>query len=118
MGEIERLGKGLRVDDAEALQPLGLHLEDAQLLHVRLRDAREAAHGLGHGGRAHLDAFADEADAERVAGLQAVLRHVHVARLEDAKRQQGSRIEHGGQREDRYALLLAARAQEVEDQQA
>jgi hypothetical protein len=65
--------------------PLGPNGEDAELLHVPVGDAREATDGLGHGRTAHFLAFADEAYAEGPVVLEAGLRHVHVAGLEDAQ---------------------------------
>jgi hypothetical protein len=62
---------------------------------------RAGADGGGNRGCADFAAFADEAHAERRALAQAGLGHVHVALLEDAKRQAAARKEHGVEREKR-----------------
>ena len=88
-------------ENAETLAAAGLDVQDTLLLHVPFEDLRQAADPLRNGGRADLAALADEAHAEGLVALQAVTRHVHVARLEDAQGQQPPGKEHRIQREDR-----------------
>src|SRR6267142_2751834 len=92
------------LEDAKALLAERRDMQDAELRHVPRSDAGEGADLGGNRGRADLAAFADEAHAERGALAQAGLRHVHVALLEDAKRQPAARKEHGVEREERNVV--------------
>jgi hypothetical protein len=75
-------------------------LEKAKLWHVPVADAGEGAHPGRDGGLADFVSFANQADAERRAVLQAGLGHPHVALLENAQRQPAARKQHGVQQEE------------------
>src|SRR5690606_41839958 len=76
-------------------------LQHAGLLHVPCMDAGKAADGLVLRRLSHLGAGGDAADAEAAAVAQALADHVHVARLEDAQRQDAAREEAGIERKER-----------------
>src|SRR5258707_11361822 len=54
--------------------------------HVPFEDFRQAPDALGHGGRADLGPLVYEAHPEGLVALQAVARHVPVARLEQDRK--------------------------------
>ena len=93
----------MTLEDAKAPAPAGLEVEDALLLHVAFEDLGKAPEHFGHGGRADLGPLLDEAHPERLVALEAVARHVHVARLEHPQRKQAARKEHRVERENRDA---------------
>jgi len=76
------LRAGLALKDAKALAAAGLEVQDALLLHVTFEDLRETPDAFGHRRRADLGPFVDETHPEGRVALQAVARHVHVARFE------------------------------------
>src|SRR6185503_11274032 len=93
---------------AEAALAARHDLQYAKLRHVPFGDARQRADLERHRGLADLAAFADQADAERRAVLEAGLRHRHVALLKDAQRQVPAREQHRVEREERQIVYFAS----------
>jgi len=86
--------------DREALHAHGFQVQYAELRHVPVGDAGQAADFLGDCGSTHLLAFLDQTHAKRPVVTQAILGHVHVALLEYPQRQQSAGKQHGIQRKD------------------
>src|SRR5688572_27894619 len=105
------VGLDTALEDAYALLAPGDHVQNPELRHVPFADAGEGADRVRGSRLADFLARDDQAYAEGRAVLQAGLRHVHVARLEDAQRQPPARKEHGVQRKQRqfYSGLSCAR---------
>ena len=80
----EAIGLHATLEEAEAPLAARDDLQHAELRHVPLDDAGEGADLGRDGGRTHLAAFADEADAEGRVVLEARGRHSQVALLEEA----------------------------------
>jgi len=87
------------VHRAEAPLAARGYVQHAELRHVPGHDSRQRAHVAGRGRSADFRAFADQTDAEGRTVLEARLRHLHVAALEDAQRQPPAREEHCVERE-------------------
>jgi hypothetical protein len=97
----QAVGLHAPLEDAEALLAARGDLQHAELRHVPGGDAREGADCDRRGRRADLGALADEAHAEGRLVLEAGLRHLHVALLENAQREPAAREKHRVQREQR-----------------
>src|SRR5688572_6690156 len=90
----------LHLADAKTLAAAREQVEEAGVGHVPLLDGCQAADRLGHGSRPHLASFPDEAHAERLLVLEARLRHLEVALLENLERERAPGKEHGAKGKD------------------
>src|SRR5439155_16077921 len=105
------LRTGFALEDAKPLAAAGLEVQDALLLHVAFLDLRKTPDSFGHCGRADLGPLLDEAHPERFIALEALARHVHVARFEHPQRKQAARKEDRVERENRDAQRFQERVQ-------
>src|SRR6185436_5117864 len=104
VGDDQTVGPDAPFEHAEAFTALRDELQETELLHVPLRDARETSKGFMRGRRPDLGALADQAHAEGSPGAQATLGHFQVTLLEDLQRQQAAGEEHGAERKERNVL--------------
>src|ERR1035437_8922497 len=89
--DLAQLGKPpLRIRDLK-------QMKYAELWHIPLRDAREAADLRGHRRCPDLAAFFDQAHAERAVFADAHLGHIEVALFEYLERQHATGKQHGVQ---------------------